>query len=268
MRVLRSGLDLDTFFVSVARHPGRPLLLLDYDGTLAPFRKERDRAVPYPGVVEALTALQRIGRTRLVLVTGRSLHDLPRLLPLEPLPEIWGSHGWERRLPDGEYSIAELGAEARSGLDAAYAAAREAGASDHCEKKPAGLALHWRGVDPKTVELYKGGTVGRWTKIAEECGLDLNPFEGGVEIRAPGRDKGFAVRTLLAEMGEATPTAYLGDDVTDEDGFAAIGSAGIGVLVRPRYRATRADAWLRPPEELLDFLERWRAADRARNEPW
>lgn len=261
MQILRSGRDLETFFHSVARYPGQPLLLLDYDGTLAPFQKERDKAVPYPGVVDALTALQDVGRTRLVIVSGRSVQDLPRLLQLDTMPEIWGSHGWERQLSGGEYSIAGLSTEARSGLDAAWAAVQETGGAEHCERKPASLALHWRGVDPVIIESYKPATIDRWTVISAEHGLELHAFDGGVELRVPGRDKGFAVRALLAEMGAGTPTAYLGDDATDEDAFAAVGDAGIGVLVRPEYRATRADVWLRPPEELLAFLDRWRAAD-------
>ncbi len=261
MQILRSGRDLETFFRSVSGHSGQPLLLLDYDGTLSPFQKDRDKAVPYPGVVDALKALQDIGRTRVVIVSGRSVHDIPRLLQLDPLPEIWGSHGWERQLSDGTYSIAGLSIEARHGLDAAYAAAQEAGGADHCERKPASLALHWRGVDPAEVESYKPATIDRWRAISLEHGLELHEFDGGVELRVPGRDKGFAVKTLLEEMGAETPTAYLGDDATDEDAFAVVGDAGIGVLVRPEYRTTRADVWLRPPEELLSFLHRWRAAD-------
>ena len=264
MRILRSGQDLDTFFGRLARHSGPALLLLDYDGTLAPFQKDRDKAVPYPGVAGALKALLEAGRTRLVIVSGRSVHDLPRLLDLDPLPEIWGNHGWERKLPDGSYSIADLSPEARQGLDEAHAAALEAGAADHCERKPASIALHWRGVDPVEAESYKPVTVDRWTAISQKSGLDLHSFDGGVELRVPGRDKGFAVRSLLAEMGAETPTAYLGDDATDEDAFAAVGSAGISVLVRPEYRDTGADVWLRPPEELLAFLNRWRMADEAR----
>jgi trehalose-6-phosphatase len=60
-------------------------------------------------------------------------------------------------------------------------------------------------------------------------------------------------------MGRETAAAYLGDDATDEDAFKAIRGRGIGVLVRPQFRATAADFWLKPPEELLEFLERWHA---------
>ena len=55
--------------------------------------------------------------------------------------------------------------------------------------------------------------------------------------------------------------AYLGDDLTDEAAFRALDERGLGVLVRPKLRATSADIWIRPPEELLDFLRSWLRAE-------
>ncbi|NIP26121.1 MAG: trehalose-phosphatase, partial [Phycisphaerae bacterium] len=75
-----------------------------------------------------------------------------------------------------------------------------------------------------------------------------------LELRVPGRDKGDAVGTILAEMNQDAVTAYLGDDLTDEDAFKAIKGKGIGILVREELRSTAADVWIRPPEELLTFL--------------
>ena len=52
--------------------------------------------------------------------------------------------------------------------------------------------------------------------------------------------------------------AYLGDDRTDEDAFRALRGRGLSVLVRAEPRETAADAWIRPPEELIEFLRTWR----------
>ena len=56
--------------------------------------------------------------------------------------------------------------------------------------------------------------------------------------------------------------AYLGDDLTDEDAFAAVGDRGFSILVRTEVRASCARFWLRPPQELLEFLDEWIAASR------
>ena len=61
-------------------------------------------------------------------------------------------------------------------------------------------------------------------------------------------------------MGADGVAAFLGDDLADEAAFRAIAGLGLGALVRPDFRPTAADAWLRPPREVLAFLERWRQA--------
>jgi trehalose-phosphatase len=96
-----------------------------------------------------------------------------------------------------------------------------------------------------------------WTAIAKSYDLELLEFDGGLEIRAREADKGNVVRTLLEGLPAGTPAAYLGDDTTDERAFAAIEGRGLSVLVRSRWRRTQAQLWLRPPAELLSFLNRW-----------
>ena len=259
----RSSPELEHFFGAVKRAEKRALLL-DYDGTLAPFRVERDEAVPYPGVREVLQSLVDAGHTRLVVISGRRAHDLPPLLGLERLPEIWGTHGWERLLPDGTYELAPLEERASTGLADARAWVEASGWMQHCEEKPASLAVHWRSLPADAAGSMRDTLLAHWPALAQPAGLAVHEFDGGVELRVPGRDKGFAVRTLLAEIGADAVVAYLGDDVTDEDAFEAIKGKGMGILVRAEHRPTAADLWLRPPEELLAFLARWQEACAAR----
>lgn len=255
MKILKPGTDFDDFFLSLNNAPRRALLL-DYDGTLAPFREERDQALPYPGVADILATLLEGGHTRVVLISGRAIEDLIPLLSFEPLPEIWGSHGWERRLPDGRHTFFPLPKQAKEGLERARNALPEQWTS-RCEAKPAGLALHFRGMEPEAERRLAAEIARLWRPLAERHELELHAFDGGLELRPRGRSKGDAVASLLEELGAGTAVAYLGDDLTDEDGFRAIATRGLGILVRPELRETAATAWLRPPEELLDFLHRW-----------
>ena len=66
--------NIEEFLESVARAQ-RSVLLLDYDGTLAPFSVDRQRAVPYPGLRDLLQQIIDVGRTRLVIITGRDAHE-------------------------------------------------------------------------------------------------------------------------------------------------------------------------------------------------
>jgi trehalose 6-phosphate phosphatase len=217
MQVLNPGVDLTAFYETLASARER-VLMLDYDGTLAPFKIRREQAHPYPGVTEALARVMRDDGTRVVIISGRRAADVARLLPLDQRPEIWGAHGWECISADGVLRVHEP--------DAATAGALQ--------------------------PLTEGGA------------LEWLPFDGGIELRAPGSNKQHAVESVLSATAPGGPVAYLGDDVTDEDAFRAVKGRGLGVLVRAEYRRTAADLWIKPPHELKNFIGRWRRKEAKR----
>ncbi|MBI5618269.1 MAG: trehalose-phosphatase [Gammaproteobacteria bacterium] len=257
--VLRAP-QLDAFFGALSGATTR-LLMLDYDGTLAPFRMEPHRARPYPGVCELLAEIMASGTTRVVIISGRWVRDLIPLLGLGRLPEIWGSHGRERLRPDGRYEFEEIPPSAMHALlkaDAWETDLRQAGG--RVERKPASLAIHWRGLPVARIERLRAHILARWDALPGREGLDLRQFDGGIEVVVRGCSKATAVETLLAEAGRGAISAYLGDDLTDEDALGAIYGRGLGVLVSDACRRTAAEAWLRPPQEVRKFLEQWIAA--------
>jgi trehalose-phosphatase len=257
-------LHIDEFLRTVTRAE-RSLLLLDYDGTLAPFHEEREKAFPYPGVAPIVQEIIRGGHTRVVIISGRDASEVALLLGVAPTPEIWGLHGLQRRKPDG--AVETLPIEERY-LDALSDADRWLGClhlPHPAESKTGSIAVHWRGLSDWDAEELRGRVLAGWNLVAEHSGLELLDFDGGVEIRIPGADKGDVVRLLLSEMEPATPVAYLGDDATDEHAFRVMRGRGLSVLVRPRWRKTAAQLWLKPPEELISFLTLWLEAVRGRN---
>jgi trehalose-phosphatase len=232
-------------------------LLLDYDGTLAPLVADRERAFPRPGVREMLGRLLAGGRTRVAVVSGRPARDAERLLAMNPHPEIWGSHGLERLGVGGRLvAAAPLPRPSRELLAAIRDWVASHGWARLYEEKPFGFALHSRGVDPDLFDAALRNTLERWQLSAETVGLQVTPFDGGIELRPAGSNKGNVVRALLAELPAGAVIAYLGDDRTDEDAFAALGRHGLSVLVHDEWHPTVADVWLKP-EELLHFLSAW-----------
>jgi trehalose-phosphatase len=194
-----------------------------------------------------------------VVVSGRPAGELPPLLKIEPLPEIWGSHGWERLMPDGRHVVEQPAAAARSALERAGEAVQAAMcAGARLEKKLASLALHWRGLPDEDVAGIESRARAVWEPETSGGLLELLSFDGGIELRATGCNKQYAVKTVLSQTGEHSAIAYLGDDMTDEDAFTAVKPRGLAVLVRPQFRRTGADVWLRPPEELVAFMRHWK----------
>jgi trehalose-phosphatase len=139
---------------------------------------------------------------------------------------------------------------------------RDQGLHHRAEFKTGAVAIHWRGLDESMMAETRGQVLLGWLPIAQTTPMELLEFDGGIEMRMPGRDKGDAVRTILDEVGPEVPVAYLGDDITDERAFLALGTLGLSVLVRPEWRETAAALWIRPPEGLREFLARWLRACR------
>ena len=247
------------FLERVRRAPSR-VLMLDYDGTLSPFCNDPEKAAPYPEIPPLLERMRRETDTRLIVVTGRRAADAARLLGVEGL-EIWGSHGLERLRPDGSYEMAKIDPRTIGLIADADELLASEGLAGMAEYKPAGIAIHWRGREALADET-KQKVMRIWSMLKSRDGLLLAPFDGGMEIRTTTRNKGDAVRAVMAEAGAGTGAAiaYLGDDLTDEDAFAALTGYGLSVLVRGEYRDTLADVWVRPPAGVLGFLHAWIAA--------
>lgn len=234
------------------------LLMLDYDGTLAAFNEQREAAFPYTGVRELLAEIMQQPDQRLVIISGRSITSLKNLLNLQPLPELWGSHGFERLTIEGGYYCRGVDIRQQPGMQQVNRLIEDHCSNELIEYKPGAVAIHWRGL---AVDIQK--MIIEWIDkelmgYVKEYGLIMKDFDGGVEITGHRTDKGNAVKKLLAETSIDTAIAYLGDDLTDEDGFRALGDRGLNILVRPNFRETLADLWLKPPKEIINFLRCWR----------
>jgi trehalose 6-phosphate phosphatase len=267
---------VESFLQAVAGAP-RSLLMLDYDGTLAPFHEDRQGAFPYPGISQVVQRIVHTGKTRVVIVSGRDAKEVIPLLGIEPNLEFWGLHGSQRLKADGSANVAPLDDHTAKALETAKDWLRDQDLQDAAEFKTGSIAVHWRGLSETEASAVRVRVLLGWTPIARQSGLKLLAFDGGVEIRAYNPNKGDAVRTILSEMDSHAPVAYLGDDITDEQAFQALNEYSLGgqfpndpasktrhltVLVRSRWRQTAAQVWLRPPDEVLALLERWLQASR------
>lgn len=247
---------VDVFLQQLKTAPSSALLL-DYDGTLAPFHVARNQAFPYPGAIAILEKIAQSGRTKVIIISGRPIVELRALLaPMNSL-EMWGTHGLEHQLSNGSYSCVPINEEDVVALAKAQEWIVAAGLLSRAEIKLGGIAIHWRGLSPAEAKSVQSLTLDGWTKIAEQSRLKLLQFEAGLELRVSHPDKGDAVTSILADLEPRAPVAYLGDDLTDEDAFRVLNGHGLTVLVKDTYRETNADTWIRPPQELIDLLERW-----------
>jgi trehalose 6-phosphate phosphatase len=208
----------------------RPLLLAsDYDGVLARLRDEPSAAVPEPGAADVLARLAAVDGVTIALVSGRGVADLQRTSGLTG-PFRWvGSHGAEFDGPlTGELaSRRDAIAERLEPVVAGTPGAR-------LEVKPASVALHVRQVQDRAAA---AGLLEHARTLADSS-LTLKPGKDVLEFAVTDADKGTALRRLVGDL-DARAAVYLGDDVTDEDGFRALRPDDVTVKIGPGDTAAR-----------------------------
>jgi trehalose 6-phosphate phosphatase len=241
------------FWSRVFDAPAR-LLALDYDGTLAPFQVERMSATPLPGIVDALQGILRRCDTEVALISGRPVEQVLTLLG-DLRVTIIGAHGWEVRGPDGGRRDPPLDPTMGDALGKVWEALGDWQA--RAEQKRASVAFHIRGMPSGAGETALVEVRRRWRALGPELPLELLAFDGGLEMRAPGRHKGDAMQSLLETAPAGTFGVYLGDDLTDEDAFRALEGRGVGIRVGPELRFSAAAGRLDDIPAVRAFLERW-----------
>jgi trehalose 6-phosphate phosphatase len=226
----------------------RPIaLFLDFDGTLIDIAATPDGIAVPESFAARLKALSERLEGRLALVSGRAIGNLEdHCGPLEIA--LAGSHGLSRFSARRE-RLGRRPAPLPESLFEAFAEFAD-GSGLHLERKAYGAALHYR-ADPSLAERAEAFA----GSLAVKHGLMVKRGKYVVELVPPGADKGAAVRAFMDEppFAGARPV-FIGDDVTDEDGFeAATELGGFGILVG-RRAATAARYALADPAAVTAWL--------------
>jgi trehalose 6-phosphate phosphatase len=250
------------WFLDEVARAGSRILLADYDGTLAPLLEGGKGSVSLPDIRELLEAVMRRG-TRVIVVSARPAHQVAHHLAaigIQPAPEVWGNDGLERIHPDGSYECGDLNAtlDLLRALSDCESQLEELGLKSRVEVKLTGVTVQWRGLAPAEkldVRTRAYRVFHPITTLHPE--LKLVAVVEGFELRLPVAGKGEAVRRLMSLSAQDTAIAYLGHSTSDEEVFRALNGRGMTVLVAPFERFTAAQICLRPPYELVRFLEDW-----------
>lgn len=200
-------------------------LFLDFDGTLAPIADTPDGVVVDQELIGLLIRLRDRLEGRLAIVSGRSVAAL-RDLGFDGFL-LAGTHGLEFARP-GQPAKAPARLPAVDEAEAAFLSFTSDKPGLLVERKSISVGLHFRGA-PRWGEEARSLAV----MLAGRLGLAVQPGKMLYELRPGGGDKGSAVRTLMQRqpMAGGTPL-FIGDDITDEEGFAAAaGLGGAGILV-------------------------------------
>lgn len=234
------------------RESGRMVLLLDFDGTLAPIVERPEQAAMPASTRAALDRLMALPGVEVAVVSGRGLADVRERAAIPGIAYA-GNHGMEiegaglhRMHPDAVAARPAL-ADAARRIEPALAAIPGA----FLEDKGMTLSIHFRQSPPERHADVRAA-------VEQGASEDLRITAGKMVLEVRPRvewDKGKAVLFLLDQMRPppSAPVLYLGDDRTDEDAFralAGLGGAHEGVLIGDPGGETAAGSYLRDPEEV------------------
>ncbi len=211
--------------LAVAADGAVVLVISDYDGTLAPIVADPDLAFPDGRALSALVALGELPDTHAAILSGRDAAVLERLTGSPAGVELVGSHGAERagRTPEVEDSARQDLGRAMGRLEALLADFP----GSHLERKPAGVAFHYRNVAAELRPAAESAA----RKVGEDFpALSTLAGKRVVELAGSRVDKGDALGALR-DQWDAGVVVFIGDDLTDEHAFAVLDANDVAIKV-------------------------------------
>ncbi|MEV0529699.1 trehalose-phosphatase [Streptomyces sp. NPDC050439] len=206
--------------------PGKAVIALDFDGTLAPIVPDPEQARAHPDAVPALAALAPMVCS-VAVVTGRPAGVAVRYGGLAGVPGLehlvvlghYGAERWDAvsstvHAAEPHPGVAAVRAELPGFLDT-----MGAWRGTWIEEKGRAVAVHTRrAADPQAAfEALREPLA----ELASRHGLIVEPGRLVLELRPPGMDKGVALADYVREVG-AESVLYAGDDLGDLPAFAAV----------------------------------------------
>ena len=238
------------------RRADRLLLMLDFDGTLAPIVPHPPDARVPPVAMSALRALSSHPRVQLAIISGRAALDVRNLVGLTGI-HYFGSHGREQISPESGSVVAEDRGRAEIKLLCRSLGEELASVPGfQIEDKGVSAAAHYRNARARDHELIRRSVS---AAVHASGGLKASPGKMVYDITpTDGIDKGTAALGLLRQYGGFP--LYFGDDTTDESVFAALPSAAVTVFVGPAGASSQARYRVDSPQQVAEALSRILAA--------
>jgi trehalose 6-phosphate phosphatase len=229
-------------------------LFLDIDGTLVPVAPTPAEVRPSPDLPRLLARAAAALGGALAIVSGREITSIDQLTQ-DAAPYAAGSHGAEFRLGPGQPVLRPGPQPDIAGLESDVLACMKDWPGILIEPKHAGLAVHYR----RAPHLGPRVRSEMESMLSRRMQSDLALLQGDhvVEVRSPAHNKGEAVRRIVKETPfQGRRPVFIGDDVTDEDGFLVVQELGGTAVIVGERRPTLATHTLTSVATVLDLLAR------------
>ncbi|MBN1411766.1 MAG: bifunctional alpha,alpha-trehalose-phosphate synthase (UDP-forming)/trehalose-phosphatase [Spirochaetales bacterium] len=210
---------------------GKRVIFLDYDGTLVPFSKVPELAIPNNHLLNILSRLSRIPQNNVVIISGRDRDFLDEWFHGSRMTLI-AEHGAFIRYPDGDWANELTEGQAwKEKITPILQKYMDQNRGSFLENKAASIAWHYRNL-PGEIGKSKANDLLNEIQpiIAEDGCLQVLGGNKVIEIKQSGYDKGVSALKILKTMPYDFVFA-MGDDRTDEELFKALPQDAVTVKV-------------------------------------
>lgn len=231
----------------------KPLVFLDFDGTLAPIVEHHANAAISEEMKKLVKELAK--KFPLAIVSGRGLEDVRNKAGISNIYYA-GSHGFEISGPNGFKKDHEVAVKVLPLLEEIEPILKDrlkGILGVDFERKKFTLAIHYRQVpEPQEAEVHMKvlEIVQKYSELSKASGKKVIEIRPAIDWHK-GKAVEFLKRTLSDEVDPVS--IYIGDDVTDEDAFGYV-SNGQGILVGEHGEKTFADYRVEDIGEVKEFL--------------
>ncbi|GAA4330683.1 bifunctional alpha,alpha-trehalose-phosphate synthase (UDP-forming)/trehalose-phosphatase [Flaviaesturariibacter amylovorans] len=236
-------------------------ILLDYDGTLAPYQKLPSLAVPGKEVLQLLRDLAAQPHTEVVIISGRDAATLGDWLGELPVHMV-AEHGAFIRYQGEEWQTQNtLAPEWKDQIRPLMELFVTRCVGSFIEEKASTLAWHYRNTHPDLGFTRSRELRNSLLQLTANTALQVIDGNKVLEVRQIGIDKGTSAQRVLDRF---SPDFMLciGDDTTDEDMFRVLRDRAVTIRVGHAKTAARYNLWAQT--QVLPFLRRFL---QARNSP-
>lgn len=226
------------------------LMILDYDGTLSPFKNKPEDAFPTSELLQMLTQLASDARNRVVISSGRDMQTLEKWLGHLPL-DMAAEHGafykengvWNRKTSTISWDD-EILQIFQEFLDKTP--------QSKLEIKDTALVWHFRKVDAWLASIREQQLINALIKPCAHLHLQIMRGNKILEVKSPIYNKGVEAKRLL-QGNSFDFILAIGDDTTDEDTFNALPNSAYSVKVGGPCKS--ANYYLLSQAETLPMLQ-------------
>jgi trehalose 6-phosphate synthase/phosphatase len=209
---------------------GNRCILLDYDGTLAPFQRYPSLAVPSQDLLKVLQLLSQDEKNEVVVISGRDKDTLEKWLGNLPLTLV-AEHGACIRFKNEDWQgRVAISSEWKDKIRPLMELFVTRCVGSFIEEKENTLAWHYRNTHPDLGFMRSRELRNSLQQLIANTPLQVIDGNKVLEIRLIGIDKGNTAKRIL-ERFQPDFTLCIGDDTTDEDMFRVLRDSGYTIKI-------------------------------------